>query len=70
MIRYGFDKDGGFIALDTERRIASYAYMSSGFAAKAAKNQAITAAEMLAGESEWMHKLHPDFYRRMLAKLG
>jgi hypothetical protein len=75
MIDFGFDKDGGFMAVDHERKVASYAYRSSPIqdkAAHATRDERLEqiAIEMLAGESEWMHRLHPDFYVRICAKLG
>ena len=74
MIDFGFDRDGGFMAVDHERQVAAYAYVSSPNQQKAARSsrderREQIAIEMLAGESEWMHRLHPGFYLRMAARL-
>lgn len=74
MIDFGFDSDRGFIAIDHERKVAAYAYYSSTHqqqASRSSRDERLEqiAIEMLAGESEWMHRLRPEFYERMALRL-
>jgi hypothetical protein len=47
MLKFGFDRAGGFIALDPVSQFGEYAYPSSPYAVAASHDPARVAAEML-----------------------
>lgn len=59
-IRFGFTQDGGFVAVDDERKFASYAYPTSSHAVRATAKPAIVAAKMLADDARWTRNHFTD----------
>lgn len=70
-IRYGWDQQGGFIALNDAERHGAYAYPTSTFANRAKRNPVKVATDMLTGgRLPCATEIEDEMYERLAAKLG
>lgn len=69
MIVHTFDKDGGFIAGDTDTGLTCYAYPSSTHATQAKRASAKVAAKMMKNERSTVHD-RSEYDGRHWAKLN
>ena len=75
-IKFGFDKAGGFIAVETVSYLGTYAYPTSPRAVEARRNPDKVAAEMIAAEAAFCGyvgraaDLSRNMYLRLIGKLA
>ncbi len=75
-MRYGFDLQGGFWAIDDDKRASSYAYATSTNATKAKRNPEKVAAKMVADEGSHcsgyplINRIREEAYIRAICSHG